>query len=217
MALDDLLRPARRRARRRAASSRIGAIEILGVLADDRDVERVAVLDEDLAVAVEEDAARRAQRQRALVVVLRHLLELRVLDDLEEPEADRQHGEHHDDAAPGARISRTAMRRRSSADRHCWSLRLQLPDLSEPTTSRAVTSSSFDRRPLRRRSTTPGSDSMIANATMPDHRVAERLTRNGRPGRRKLPQVEQHVEPHEHRRVQHRRRRRTSRTAAAPP
>ena len=58
------------------------------MLADERDVEGVPVLDEDLAVAVEQHAARRAQRQRALVVVLRHLVELLVLDDLEEPEPD---------------------------------------------------------------------------------------------------------------------------------
>ena len=49
------------------------------------------------AVAVEHDAARRAQRERPLMVVLRHLLELRVLHDLEHPEADRQHREHADD------------------------------------------------------------------------------------------------------------------------
>ena len=58
----------------------------------------MAVLDEHLPVAVEEDAARRAQRERPLVVVLRHLLELGVLHDLQEPEADAERGEHHDAA-----------------------------------------------------------------------------------------------------------------------
>ena len=62
---------------------------------DDRDVERGAVLDEHAAVAVEQHAARRPERQLALVVVLRHLLELRVLDDLEEPEAHGEQREQH--------------------------------------------------------------------------------------------------------------------------
>ena len=57
------------------------------MLAQDGDVERVAVLDQHAAVAIEHDPARRTQRQRPLVVVLGHLLELRVLGDLEEPEA----------------------------------------------------------------------------------------------------------------------------------
>ena len=61
------------------ASSRTVRFEILGVLADDGDAERVAVLDEHAAVPVEDDAARRAQGERPLVVVLGHLLELRVL------------------------------------------------------------------------------------------------------------------------------------------
>jgi hypothetical protein len=55
----------------------------------------MAVLDQDLPVAVVQDAARRAQRERPLVIVLRHLLEPGVLDDLQEPEADGQHGKHH--------------------------------------------------------------------------------------------------------------------------
>ncbi len=74
------------------------SIEILGVLADDGNVEGVAVLDQHFAVAVEQHAARRPQRERPLVIVLRHLLEAGVLDDLEEPETDRQRRECHDDA-----------------------------------------------------------------------------------------------------------------------
>jgi hypothetical protein len=68
------------------------------VLADDRNVEGVAVLDEDPAIAIEQHTARRPQGERPLVIVLRHFLEAGVLDDLEEPEADRQRGERHDDA-----------------------------------------------------------------------------------------------------------------------
>ena len=44
--------------------------------------------DEDLALPIEQHAARRAQRERALVVVLGHLEELLVLQHLERPEAD---------------------------------------------------------------------------------------------------------------------------------
>ncbi len=80
-------------------------VEVLGLLADDRDAVGVAVLDENLAVAVEEHAARGAQRQRALVVVRCHLLEAVVLHDLQVPEADGQdpeqhHGEVLEDAQP---------------------------------------------------------------------------------------------------------------------
>jgi hypothetical protein len=65
------------------------------VLADDGDGERAAILDEYLAVAIEHDAARRAQRDGALVVVLCQLLELLVLNDLQVPEAERENREHH--------------------------------------------------------------------------------------------------------------------------
>jgi hypothetical protein len=70
------------------------AIEILGVLADDRYGEGVAVVDEDPAVAVVHHAARRAQRKRPLMIVLGHLLVLGVLDNLQGPEADSQRGKH---------------------------------------------------------------------------------------------------------------------------
>jgi hypothetical protein len=70
------------------------AVDILRVLANDGDVERVAVLDENLAVAVEQHAPRRPQGERPLVIVLRHLTVVVVLDDLEEPEAHCQRREH---------------------------------------------------------------------------------------------------------------------------
>ena len=70
------------------------AIEILRVLADDGDGERAAVFDEHRAVAIEHHAARRAQRDRALMVVLGKLPELLVLDDLEVPEAEGKNREH---------------------------------------------------------------------------------------------------------------------------
>ncbi len=67
-------------------------VDIARLLAVERDVEGVLILDQDLAVAVEQDAARRRQRQPAAVVVLRHLVELLVLRDLKHPERHRQRG-----------------------------------------------------------------------------------------------------------------------------
>ncbi len=64
------------------------------MLADDRDGEGMPVLDEHGSGPVEQHAARRAQRQRALVVVLGQLLIPLVLDHLEEPEAHAQDHEH---------------------------------------------------------------------------------------------------------------------------
>ena len=81
----------------RQHTDRVG--QVLRVLADDRDREGVSVLDEHASGAVVQDAARSTEGQRALVIVLRHLLELRVLGDLQHPEADRERGEHHDPAA----------------------------------------------------------------------------------------------------------------------
>jgi len=75
-----------------------GATEIFGVLADDRNREGVAVIDKDPAVAVEHHPTRRAQRQRALVIVRRHLLVLQVLHDLQGPEADSQRSKDDDGA-----------------------------------------------------------------------------------------------------------------------
>ncbi len=72
-------------------------IQILRVLAHDRDAVRVAVHHQRLHVAIEHDAARRAQGERALMVVLGHFLELLVLHDLQDPEAHRQRGEEDDD------------------------------------------------------------------------------------------------------------------------
>ena len=64
-----------------------GTIEVLGVLANDGNVERVAILHEGTTLAVEQNAARRSKREHPLMIVLGQLLEARVLDDLEVPEA----------------------------------------------------------------------------------------------------------------------------------
>ena len=69
------------------------AIEVFCVLADDGNGERAAVFDEHRAVAIEHHAARRAQRDRALMVVLGKLPELLVLDDLDVPEAEGKNRE----------------------------------------------------------------------------------------------------------------------------
>ncbi len=73
------------------------AIQVLRVLADDRDAVGMAVADEDRIVAIVDHAPRRPQRESPLMVVLGHLLVGLVLHDLQHPEAHRQHGEHGDD------------------------------------------------------------------------------------------------------------------------
>ena len=83
------------------------AVHVARMLPRDGDTERVTVLDERPTVAVEHDAARRAQRQRALVVVLGHLLELGVLDYLENPEAEREHREEDRDQVSERRDPRS--------------------------------------------------------------------------------------------------------------
>ena len=83
---------------RRKEADRV--IKILHVFADDRHVERATVLDEDLAVSVEEDAARRAEGKRPLVIVRRHLLVPRVLNDLQGPETNRKRRKRHGSAHP---------------------------------------------------------------------------------------------------------------------
>ena len=70
------------------------AVEILQMLADNRHVEGSTVLDEYLAISVEQHPPRRAQGPRPLMVVLRHLQVSLVLSDLQQPEADCQHHEH---------------------------------------------------------------------------------------------------------------------------
>ncbi len=66
------------------------------MLPHDRDAVGTAVDDEHPLVPVEHDAARRAERERPLMVVFRHLVELRVLDDLQHPEPASQHDEDRD-------------------------------------------------------------------------------------------------------------------------
>ena len=73
------------------------SIQILGLLPAERDAEHVAVLDQHPAIAVEEDAAGCAERQRALVIVLSQLQEPGMLRHLEVPEAGRQRDEHEGD------------------------------------------------------------------------------------------------------------------------
>ena len=68
-------------------------VEVLDLLPHERDIERVAVLDQHLTVAVEHDPTRRTQRDAALMVILGHLEKPRVLAHLEMPEPDEEDGE----------------------------------------------------------------------------------------------------------------------------
>jgi hypothetical protein len=72
-----------------------GLIEILGVLAKDGDREGVTILDQNFSVAVEQDPTRRAQGERALMVVLRHLLVFLVLSNLQDPETHGERSKRH--------------------------------------------------------------------------------------------------------------------------
>ena len=88
--------------------------DVLGVLADDRDRKGAAVFDQRSPVAIEQHAARRAQRNGALMVVLGELLVFFVLDDLEIPEAEREEREHDGRSPPAGSPSRIVTLRRSS-------------------------------------------------------------------------------------------------------
>ncbi len=68
-------------------------LDVVRLLAHQNDVETVLVGDEDFAVAIEEDAARRRQRHALDVLALGNVAELRVLRDLEDPETDGQRRE----------------------------------------------------------------------------------------------------------------------------
>ncbi len=121
------------------------------------------------------------------MVVLGHLLELRVLHDLQHPEADGEDREHDRDR-------RTAGRdRRIVTPPAIFSMRCHIQQCYRR------------RRVLRasRRSTAPGRSSTSWNATTPTTALRGRLPGHRRIRRPELPQVEQHVQPHEHDRVQH--------------
>ena len=124
-----------------------GAVDVLGVLAHDRDVERIAVLDQQAAGTVEDHAAGRPQGQRALVVVLRHFLELGELHHLEEPEPAGQEAESDTDPDPQAI---EASRKPPAIFGNCHKRNYRLK-----------------KRPARRRSTNPGNHSIIWNPITP--------------------------------------------------
>ena len=89
---------ARRALRTPAAMREAGrSVEILCVLAKNRDAVRVTVLDEHGAVAIEDHAARRPQRERTLIVVFGELGVRVVLGDLKHPEAHGQDREQQRD------------------------------------------------------------------------------------------------------------------------
>ena len=93
---------------------------------------------------------------------------LRVLNDLQDPEADPQRGKHD-------RPRRTCRTDQPCADAssifcycHKSILVVRSQDLQSQSEDLTLTlPQCLDRRPMRRRSTTPGSDSMIVNAIIP--------------------------------------------------
>ena len=93
MAIDDLSNARLLDAKHRRHQPH-GTVQVFRVLADDRDAVRGPVADQELAVAVEDHPARRAQRERPLMIVLRHLEEFLVLHDLQHPEAHREDREN---------------------------------------------------------------------------------------------------------------------------
>ncbi len=88
MAIDDLAHGALLEPEQRGEQAN-GVVEVLRVLADNRNAVGVAVLDQHLAVAVEDHPARSAQRERALIVVLGQLRVLLVLGHLQAPRSSR--------------------------------------------------------------------------------------------------------------------------------
>ena len=163
------------------------------------------------AVAVEQDAARRAQRQRPLVVVLGHLFELRVLDDLEHPEARRPGPQNdRDDDAPAGRSGEPRAPAIFGTHRcHCVVSR-RLTVRSPASTSPASTPPS-----ARRRSTSPGTARSSWNATTPTTALPSAWLSTAAYGDPKCRKSEQHVQPHEDRPRAAPSPRRTPRTAAS--
>ena len=70
-------------------------VEVLGELGDEHDVERGTVAHEDLALAVEQGAARRGEGHQARAVVLRQAAEVARADHLQVPELDDESGDEH--------------------------------------------------------------------------------------------------------------------------
>ena len=111
------------------------------------------VLDQHRAGAIQQHAARRAQRQRPLMVVLGQFLVALVLDHLEEPEAHPQDGEHDD----GPHLQRLQAEGDAAA----------IFGYRHGNFSTCSPAHSLGRRDNRRRSIAPGRLSITENATMP--------------------------------------------------
>jgi len=128
--------------------------------------------------------ARGAEGERPLIVVLGQLRVLVVLDDLEHPEADCQHGEDaRDDVLQQAQANRDSSR----IFNQCHD---STPD---PCPLRAP--------PFHR----SGQQLDELKCHDADRRIAHRLFSDRRVRRAEMPEIEQCVQPHEHRRMQHRR------------
>ena len=133
-----------------------GPVQVLRVLADDGDGEGFAILDKHPPVAVVQHAARRAQRQAALVIVLGEFLEAGVLHDLEVPETDgeasKDQGHGHLNGRQPGRDALLAL----SGNVHVL-----------PPEPRKSASHRDARRRVWRRSRTSGRRSTIRNTTRP--------------------------------------------------
>ncbi len=120
-----------------------------------------------LPVAVEQHAARRRQRQLPEVVVLRHLAELLVLRDLEDPEP---HGERRKRDRHDVLQDRQPERQAAAIVRHQGGRRHRSDTFYEPTTSAAS----------RRAATISGPRSTSRNAVIADRAVDQRLNHRRR-------------------------------------
>jgi hypothetical protein len=155
------------------------------VLSDDGDAEGLPVLDQQLSVAVEDDPARRPQREQPLMVVFGKFLELRVPDDLQHPEAHGKRREHHRDEV--------LQHGEANADAP--------PFFNECHSSLPAQAAAAHPPPFNR------SRQKVSHLKRQDadYCVSEGLTRHRRVGGAELPKAQEFVKSHEYKGMQHRR------------
>ena len=169
-----------------------GAVQVAELVANDRDRERQPVLDEHLAVAVEHDAARGPQRNGAKVVVLGLVGVLVVLEDLNDPERDRQDreadGKEHAQADQPAFARRDVPRMLQTSTSlllhyHCRRLRLDRR-LASPAAARPSPPAA-PRVDLKQHQRADRVDGRLGRQRQPRHRrpllIDQRLQRRASP------------------------------------
>lgn len=140
----------------------------------------MTILHEHSAVTIEDHASRGPEGEDPLVVVVGHFGVLRVLDDLQHPEAHRKHCKQRDRRVPHNHEPRgeapPVFNWPIFTHHVLWFVLVPLPTDSSPLCSPALerTGQPLDR--LKRGD--------------PNHRIAHGLTRHGGEGRREPPQVE---------------------------